>query len=230
MNESAKLQSGIRSPSLEVRRVGCACALRRDRGWGDDEVVFLYSGNLGRGHVVGPFLEAAREAAAAGMTGLRWVFSAYGPRLDEVLAFRAAYPGVPLEVIPPVAADELDAHLASADIHLASLAPPWSGCMVPSKIQGSFAAGRPVLFVGPADSSPAIWIRESGGGWCVEADGSAAAGIVRIAAEPGLKADAARRGGLAHEFARREFDRETNIRRIVEALVGEGEVKAGMLK
>ena len=197
-----------------------ASALRRTRGWGDDEVVVLYSGNLGRGHVVGPLLEAARAAAAAGATGVRWVFSAYGPRLDEVLAFRAAHPGLPVEILEPVAAGELAAHLASADIHLASLAPTWCGCMVPSKIQGSFAAGRPVLFVGPADSSPALWIAESGGGWCVEADGVAADGIVGILGRPGLKAEAAERGALGLAFARRAFDRETNIRRITEALVG----------
>ena len=202
-----------------------ASALRRTRGWGDDEVVMLYSGNLGRGHVVGPILEAARAAAAAGMAGMRWVFSAYGPRLDEVRTFRAAHPGLPVEILEPVPAGALDQHLASADIHLASLAPTWCGCMVPSKIQGSFAAGRPVLFVGPADSSPALWIAESGGGWSVEADGAAADGIVAILGRPGLKAEAARRGDLAREFARREFDRRTNIRRIAEALGGEGRLR-----
>ena len=197
---------------------GAARALREERGWGESDTVLLYSGNLGRGHLVGPLLEAAAGAHAAGHRHLRWVFSAHGPRMREVEEFAAGHPEVPVQMLDPVPACRLQDHLGSADIHLASLAPSWSGCMVPSKVLGSMAAGRTVLFVGPCDSSPARWIEESGGGWVVDAlDPSR--GLAAILENPDLKAESARRGRLGHEFARRQFDPGTNIRRVADALV-----------
>jgi glycosyltransferase involved in cell wall biosynthesis len=44
--------------------------------------------------------------------------------------------------------------------------------MVPSKLQGSFTAGRPILFVGSKTSSLGQWITESGGGWVIPPDDS----------------------------------------------------------
>ena len=50
----------------EVAAPAAAAALRRRRGWGDDEVVLMYSGNMGLGHRFGEFLETARRAAGEG--------------------------------------------------------------------------------------------------------------------------------------------------------------------
>ena len=193
-------------------------SLRLDRGWGPDEVVILYSGNLGRGHVVGPALEAALELSRVGQQALRWVFCAHGARLEEVRQFAAAHPQVRVEFLEPVTAGRLAAHLASADVHLASLEDSWSGCMVPSKIQGSFAAGRAVCFIGPQQSSPARWIEESGGGWTVEAS-EAAAKLVGILAKVDLKAESQRRGDAAKDYAHRHFDREINAGEVAEILI-----------
>ena len=48
---------------------------------------------------------------------------------------------------------------------MVSLRPEWEGIVVPSKFFGSLAAGRPVLFDGPAGSAVAMWIREHQVGW-----------------------------------------------------------------
>ena len=193
--------------------------LREERGWGNDEVVILYSGNLGRGHVVQPALEAALELARAGRQRLRWVFCAHGARLEEVKRFAAAHPEAGVEFLEPVPAERLAAHLASADVHLASLEESWSGCMVPSKIQGSFGAGRAVLFIGPRSSSPARWIEEAGGGWAVEA-GAAATGLPELLAVANLKEDARRRGAAAKAYAARHFDRDINAGEVARVLIG----------
>jgi glycosyltransferase involved in cell wall biosynthesis len=65
---------------------------------------------------------------------------------------------------------ELEARLTAADIHLVSLRPEWKGLVVPSKFFGSLAAGRPILFEGPAESAVALWINEYQAGWVLNLD------------------------------------------------------------
>lgn len=114
--------------------------------------------------------------------------------------------------------------LAAADVHLVSLDAAWQGLtcpaeapqgrrrMVPSKIQGIFAAGRPAIFVGGVENQVAGWIREAGAGWVVgqdDVEGLLAA--VEEARDPGERT---RRGAAAREFAKKHFDAETNVGRI----------------
>ncbi len=106
----------------------------------------------------------------------------------------------------------------TADVHLVSLEPAWTGTMVPSKLQGIFAVGRPVVFVGSRESSIGRWVAGSGGGWVVAAgdvDGLRAA--LDEARDPAVRQA---RGEAAASFAKECFDRETNVRRVVEVLVG----------
>lgn len=191
--------------------------LRCERGWREDELVILYSGNLGRGHVVAPVLECARELAAGGRR-LRWVFCAHGARLEEVRKFAAAYPEAGVEFLDPVPAAMLDAHLASADVHLASLAESWTGCMVPSKLQGIFAVGRPVMFLGGVESSIGQWVAESGGGWAVRPED--AAGLRAACEEARDPVRRAARGEAARAFAEAHFDKVLNVARVAEMFCG----------
>ena len=52
--------------------------------------------------------------------------------------------------------------LVTADAHLISLRPEFSGIVLPSKVYGCIASGRPILFVGPASSDVDLLCRESG--------------------------------------------------------------------
>lgn len=176
-------------------------ALRALRGWAPGDLVCMYAGNLGRGHTLDPFLAAAQ--AMAGEPAVRWVFAGSGPRLVEVEAARRASPGARIEILAPVAAGQLAAHLGSADVHLVSLRDEWAGCIAPSKLQAAFAVGRPVIYAGPPGSSTARWVEESGGGWSIGAGQPAAmAGAVREAADAGTRR---RRGALALAYARARF-------------------------
>ncbi len=194
-------------------------ALRQERGW-DGKLVLLYSGNMGLGHRFGEFLAAAGNLGAGGGAGparrggnpVRFVFAGAGRRRPEVDAFMRRHPGAPVELRPYAPAGELAAHLRSADVLLASLDPAWAGCMLPSKLQGMFAAGRPVLFVGPEHCSLARWIEESGAGWVVApGDGEGLAAALAAAADP---EERRRRGAAAQAFARAHFDRGRNCARI----------------
>lgn len=190
---------------------GAACALRSELGWREDELVLLYSGNMGRGHRLGEFLEAARRL---GVRGPRLVFAGGGARRGEVEDFVATHPGTRLELLAYAGDDAHRARLLAADVHLASLAKPWQGVIAPSKVQAAFAFERPVLFVGPPDNEAAAWVRASGGGWNVaEGDVEALLAAIAAAQNPGERT---RRGVAAGAYARQHFDRARNLARLAE--------------
>ena len=200
--------------------------LRKARGWADDECVFLYAGNMGRGHRVDVFLDAARQLS--GERRIRWVFAGGGPRRTEVERFRRENPGVPVECLGHVAAADLAAHLGSGDVHLMSLRSDWVDLILPSKLQAAFAAGRPAILVGPPTCEPATWIRESGGGWCVgELDAAGLEAAVKEALSP---VERRKRGDNAWRYSRAHFDRRTNCEKIcglIEAVQAERMARAG---
>jgi len=214
-------------------------ALRAKRGWRDDERVVMYSGNMGLGHRFGEFLEAARRLGvrsgqlAAGadrgkepMPGaqarqptanrqpVRFVFYGGGKRRGEIAAFMREHPNCAVELHDYAPAEELAEHLLSADVHLASLDAAWTGTMVPSKLQGIFAVGRPVIFVGSPESSIGRWVTESGGGWVVEPDD--VEGLLAALNEAGDPEVCMARGNAAVGFAKSHFDKKTNATRVAE--------------
>jgi glycosyltransferase involved in cell wall biosynthesis len=192
-----------------------ANSLRTERGWSGQDVVFLYSGNMGLGHRFGEFLEAARRL---GRTGPRWVFSGGGKRRSEIEAFARSHPEARIEFLGYVPQARLGEHLGSADAHLASLDSAWQGLMVPSKIQASFAAGRPVLFVGGRQCETAAWIQESGGGWIVDQDDLE--GLLKAIGQALNPDERRRRGQAAFQFALKNFRMSENCARIAELLEG----------
>ncbi len=131
----------------------CDAVLRR-RIFGDAKLALLYSGNLGRAHSFREFLVLARRLRSSGVE-FRW--SVRGNAVGD-LQQEMQPSDTNVGLLPFVEEADLPAHLAAADIHLVSLKPEWSGIVVPSKFFGSLAAGRPVLFAGPKDSSVARWI------------------------------------------------------------------------
>jgi colanic acid biosynthesis glycosyl transferase WcaI len=190
--------------------------LRAERGWISDDVVFLYSGNMGLGHRFNEFLAAARQM---GGSGPRWVFAGDGKRREEIVAFAKANPSARIEFPDSVPYSQLRAHLCSADVHLASMDSAWQGTMVPSKLQGSFAVGRPVLYVGGRDCETALWIQQSGGGWVVdENDLQALLSAVEQASDPNERR---RRGRAALEFAREHFLKSAGCGRFIDLLENE---------
>jgi glycosyltransferase involved in cell wall biosynthesis len=190
--------------------------LREERGWKADDVVFLYSGNMGLGHRFGDFRAAARQLGDAGP---RWVFAGDGKRKAEIMEAATSMPAARINFLDYVPRSQLRAHLCSADVHLASLDASWQGLMVPSKLQGSFAVGRPVLYVGGRDCETAAWILESGGGWVV--DENDLPGLLQAIRQSLDPEERRRRGRAALDFARQHFQMSTNCLRMAQLLEGE---------
>jgi glycosyltransferase involved in cell wall biosynthesis len=188
-------------------------AIRVERSWEPGRLCLMYSGNMGLGHRFGEFLEAARRLGPAGP---RWAFVGDGPRRQEITAFLERGAIDTVQLLPYEPRERLAASLAAADVHLASLSSAWQGAIVPSKIQGSFAAGRPVIFVGPEENEAALWIREAGAGWVVgEGDVD---GLVRAVHESESATERLRRGAAASAFARAHFSQQQNCQAIARLL------------
>ncbi len=128
----------------------------RKKLFGDARLGLFYSGNLGKAHRFRPFLDLARRVAQLDPS-IAFCFACRGARADELkAALRPDDHNIRLAGF--ASESELAARLTSADMHLLSLKPEWSGIVVPSKFFGSLATGRPVLYLGPEDSAVAEWI------------------------------------------------------------------------
>ena len=123
---------------------------RREWGIGDRTLV-MYSGNFGIGHDVATFLEAAKRLRDDDR--IRFAFVGGGKKKPEVEAYVAEHGLEDTCIIAPYQPRErLDELLSAADLHLVSLLEGVEGIMVPSKLFGILAAGRPALFIGDGSS------------------------------------------------------------------------------
>jgi len=131
----------------------------RRRLFGDNvKLGLLYSGNLGTAHDFDIFLQLARYLAKL-EPGVRFTFAVRGNRVEE---FRKSLrkDDTNIRVEGFVSEDELEKHLAAADIHILSLRDKWDGIVVPSKFFGALAVGRPVLYLGSKHSDIGQWLLE----------------------------------------------------------------------
>jgi glycosyltransferase involved in cell wall biosynthesis len=141
-----------------VRPVAHAAnAFRQGLGLEGKRIV-LYSGNMGRGHDLSTLLEVARRSRER--ADLAFVFIGGGAKRAQVAAAAAELPSVKL--LPFVPRSELARSLSAGDVHVVSQDPATAGLMEPSKLYGIMAAGRPVLYVGPATTEVAGTILREG--------------------------------------------------------------------
>lgn len=149
--------SGVREEAIELHRdpspidVDQACppaaAPSPLQGLG----IVLYSGNWGVAHDVDTWVEGFVRFTSSrhARTGL-WL-NATGASADTVRD-RLVDGGVPVAHTRPVPLHELPAVLMAADLHLITLKDAFVGYVLPSKVYACIASGRPILFIGSAES------------------------------------------------------------------------------
>ena len=139
-----------------------------------DKVVIGYSGNLGRAHDIDTLLDAASRLAHR--DDLIFLFVGGGFRHGELQARVAAKGDERFIFKPYQERSQLARSLGVADIHWTSLNPALEGLIVPSKIYGIAAAGRPIIHIGSADGEIARLITDFDCGMVVaEGDGESLA-------------------------------------------------------
>ena len=159
-----------------------------------DKFVVMYSGNLGLAHSFAEVIEAARRMRDR--DDVVFLFVGGGPRLAEVERAKAEAGLDNIRLMDYFPREQLHASLSVADVHLITMRAEMTGIVVPGKLYGAMASGRPTIFVGPAHSESADTIRRADCGRTVplgDADGLVEA-IEGLAADPIHAAEFGRRG------------------------------------
>jgi glycosyltransferase involved in cell wall biosynthesis len=186
--------------------------IRRRHGW-DGKFVVLYSGNMGLAHEFDTVLDAARELADRG--DIVFAFVGGGARMAEIERGAAERALKAAEFHPWVEPVDLADGLTAGDLHLITLRDGIEGLLVPSKIYGVLAAGRPALHVGPAGSTVAEILSDADCGasvGCGQA-GDLAREILRYADDPALCSE---HGRNARDAFDRRYARPLALRRFTE--------------
>lgn len=138
---------------------------RERQGFGDSTVV-MYSGNLSIFNPLDTLLGAAKQLE--GEPRLQFVFIGGGviKRQIDDMVDRDSPPNVVTFPYQPLS--ELRFSLASADVHVVSLANEGVGVIHPCKVYGALAIGRPIIALAPRESYLADILEKYRVGWVVE--------------------------------------------------------------
>ncbi len=175
----------------------------------EGKFVVMYSGNHALGHDVETLIEAARHTEKR-CPDVVYRFVGGGARVEE--AKRLAQGLTNVQFLPYQPLERLAESLSAADVHLASLRSDLEGLLVPSKLYGVLAVGRPLFYVGPPECEVAQVVNREKVGWTGkpgDAQGLANA-IERAAAN---REETTALGQHARAVFDREYDRRHAVRR-----------------
>jgi colanic acid biosynthesis glycosyl transferase WcaI len=196
---------------------------RAKHGIADHETMVLYSGNLAEKQGVFILIEAAR--AMQQKPHMRLVICGEGPTKAQLMDRALGLPNVTILPLQPAA--DLPELLSAADIHVLPQLPEADNLVLPSKLSGMLASGRPVVATVGASSGIADEI--AGGGRIVPPGDPRALAQALIA----LGEDAAQRrvlGALARQQAERNWDKEVILNGFMERVhhaIDENEQRRG---
>ena len=137
------------------------------RKWAlEGKFVVGYSGNLGRVHEFDTVLSAMTKLRED--DGKCFLFIGAGKQ-KQMLETECKTRGITTVSFQPYQArEDLIWSLGVPDVHLVTLLPEMEGLVVPSKVYGVAAAGRPILNIGAADGEIAQLIEKHGCGITIE--------------------------------------------------------------
>jgi glycosyltransferase involved in cell wall biosynthesis len=162
--------------------------LREELGL-QDQFVVMYSGNLGLAHQFEEVIGAAERLQDR--PDITFLFVGDGPRLKEVKAAAESKNLTNIRFMDYFPRNSLHLSLSVADLHLITMRDCMTGIVVPGKLYGAMASGRPTVFVGPKYCESADTIRESSCGQTIatgDIDGLTKT-IVTLADQPELAAE-----------------------------------------
>ena len=179
------------------------------------QLVLLYSGNLGLAHdldtITGAMLALKDDER------FRFLFVGSGGRREELASFVATHDLHSVELRPYVERASLGESLSVGDIGLVTQRDICCGSVVPSKVYGILAAGRPILFIGPRQATPALIIQRFNCGWQVDCGDVSALTqlLLHLADHP---EEVSRAGSNAREALLQHYDLPLGVARIAEIL------------
>jgi len=160
--------------------------------------VLIHAGNLG---FSGPWESLVAAARLLETDGIGLIFVGDGAQRERVKAAAEGSKGV--RILPFRPAGELPCVMAAGDLHIVTVKRGLEGVVVPGKLYGILAAGRPVLAVAPEESDAVRIVRRTGCGVAANPDDPAeiAAVVRELFRDPErLRTMASRAGEVAQEY------------------------------
>jgi colanic acid biosynthesis glycosyl transferase WcaI len=189
-------------------------------------VTALYSGNFGLGHDLETVLRALHTLN--GDTNLHMLLVGNGKAVADIRRLVSELKLENTEFRPPVPLEALPSLLAYGDIHIVAQKLRTEGLIVPSKIYGTLAVGRPVIFIGPEHCEVAQIVHDSSCGFVVApGDVKSAANALRtLALDATLRREM---GGRAKRYYQEKLGRKRSVARIIDVIerVGGNERRGG---
>jgi colanic acid biosynthesis glycosyl transferase WcaI len=170
--------------------------------------VLVHAGNLGFYGAWETLLEAARRLAADGV-GL--VFVGDGAQKERLQA--AARDIANVRFLPFFPSSKISSVLAAADVHVITVKRGLEGVVVPSKLYGILAAGKPVIAVAPEECDVVSLGKRLGFG--VSASPDDAGAVVACVKELMGDATGLQKLGMAAAAAAPEFERGRELQKLL---------------
>ncbi|MEO5936001.1 MAG: glycosyltransferase family 4 protein [Terriglobales bacterium] len=181
----------------------------------EGKFVVLYSGNMGRAHDFTAILKSMEQLQAE--KDIVFVFIGAGPKKVELEDFVKTHADANVRILDYVPREELKLSMGAADLSIVAVADGLEGLVVPSKLYGIMASGRPALYVGPSSSEAARTITAHRCGFVVsnaDADGFTQSVLRAKADVHSLQA----MGIAARQAFDQKFDRPVATRRYFDLL------------
>jgi colanic acid biosynthesis glycosyl transferase WcaI len=213
-----RIQSkGIEAGKIEIVRDGTEIAagnaaaldeevIRTIRG--DFRFVLLHAGNLGFYGAWDTLLSAAKELTSE---NVGFVFVGEGAHRDALAARAAGISNV--KFLPFFPGSKIPSVLAAPDAHLITVKRGLEGVVVPSKMYGILAAGKPIVAVAPAEADVASLGARQGFG--VATDPDRPAELVATIRALAVKLDRVKEMGAAAKQAAHNYDRWRELGKFV---------------
>jgi colanic acid biosynthesis glycosyl transferase WcaI len=132
---------------------------------GDARFVLVHAGNLGFYGAWETLIAAAKKLA---VDGLRLVFVGDGAQRSHIEALAQGAPNIAF--LPFFPGSKIPSVLAAADAHVITIKRGLEGVVVPSKLYGILAAGKPIVAVAPAETDVATLGARQGFAVCCDPD------------------------------------------------------------
>jgi len=199
----------------------------RDNAWARendlvDRFVVMHSGNVGHAQDLETLVRAA--VLLHDLDRLEIVIVGFGARHAAVRRLAKVLGAKNVRFLPYQPRERLPESLSAADVHYLGLARGLAGYVVPSRINGILAAGRPVIVAADEESESVALVRAAACGVAVQVgDPVALAAAIRRAYAGEI--DLAGLGASGRQWIEVNRDRDTAVaryRQLLEGLLGAG--------
>jgi colanic acid biosynthesis glycosyl transferase WcaI len=185
----------------------------RDNAWAQehglvDRFVVMHSGNIGHAQNLDVLIEAAADLTD--LEELTVLIVGTGARHAHTVGLARKLGADRVEFVPYQPRPRISESLSSADLHFVGLTPGLAGFVVPSRVYGILAAGRPILAAVEEESETAALVREVGCGIVVAPSRSDLVAEAIRAASRG-EYDLEEMGRRGREFAESQGSLETAV-------------------